>query len=128
MMLLNTCVLFWLEAAAGEISAPVTAELSRRDRPIFASAISAFELGLKVRQGLIRLPLACGPWLREVCRRRQITVLPINEDIAGASTELPAIHRDPCDRFLIATAQLNHLTLATPDATIRQYPNLNTLW
>jgi PIN domain nuclease of toxin-antitoxin system len=55
-------------------------------------------------------------------------VLPINDAIVGASTELPALHRDPCDRFLIATAQLNDLTLATPDSRIRQYPHLRTLW
>lgn len=128
MILLDTCVLFWLEHAPGQISASVAAELSRPDLPVFASAISAFELGLKVRQGLIKLPLTIGPWIREVCRRRNITVLPVNEEIAGASTELPAIHRDPCDRFLIATAQLNNLILVTPDPKIREYPNLKTLW
>ncbi len=128
MILLDTCVLFWLEQAPGDISAPVTAQLSRPDLSIYASAISAFELGLKVRQGFIKLPRPCGAWVREICDRRQITLLPINEEIAGLSTELPAIHRDPCDRFLIATAQIHKLTLATPDRTIHQYPNLKTLW
>ncbi|HOW65225.1 MAG TPA: type II toxin-antitoxin system VapC family toxin [Candidatus Paceibacterota bacterium] len=128
MMLLDTCVLFWLEQAPEQISPAVTSQLSRRDVPVFASAISAFELGLKVHQGLIKLPLPSGSWVREVCRRRYISVLPINEEIAGASTELPIIHRDPCDRFLIATAQLNKLILATPDPKIREYPNLKTLW
>jgi PIN domain nuclease of toxin-antitoxin system len=128
MMLLDTCVLFWLEQAPKQISAAVTAELSRLDLPVFASAISAFELGLKVRQGLIKLPLSTGPWVREVCRRRHITLLAIDEEIAGLSTELPAVHRDPCDRFLIASALANRLILATPDPKIREYPNLKTLW
>jgi PIN domain nuclease of toxin-antitoxin system len=128
MILLDTCVLFWLEQAPGQISPAVTSQLSRPDVPVYASAISAFELGLKVRQGLIKLPLSSGSWVREVCHRRYVTVLPINEEIASASTELPAIHRDPCDRFLIATAQVNHLALATPDPRIREYPNLTVLW
>lgn len=128
MILLDTCVLFWLEQAPGQISAPVAAELSRLDLPVFASAISAFELGLKVRRGLITLPLSSGLWVREVCRRRHITLLPINEEIAGFSTELPSLHSDPCDRFLIASAMAHDLILATPDPYIRKYPNLKTLW
>jgi PIN domain nuclease of toxin-antitoxin system len=41
---------------------------------------------------------------------------------------LPAIHRDPFDRLLIATAQQHRLTLLTPDASIAQYPNLQVAW
>jgi len=128
MTLLDTCVLFWLEQSPEEIPSSVSAELSSPTATIFASAISAFELGLKVRRKRIQLPLRPGAWVHEVCRRRAITLLPIDAELAGASTELPDIHRDPCDRFLIATAQAHNLTLATPDLCIRQYPNLKTLW
>lgn len=92
------------------------------------SGITAFELGLKVRRQLIQLPLPPGAWVTEVCRRRNIGIVPIDVAIAGAAMELPRVHSDPCDRFLIATAQRNRLTLATPDANIRRYPDLNTLW
>jgi len=44
------------------------------------------------------------------------------------SASLPALHRDPADRFLIATAQEHHLTLLTPDPAIRHYPRLKTRW
>lgn len=128
MILLDTCVLFWLEQDPAAISAPVTRALRSAHTSLFASAISAFELGLKVRDGRLRLPLPVADWVSEVCRRRGIALLPIQETTAGLSTELPPIHRDPCDRFLIATAQLYHLQIATPDPTIRKYPNLQTLW
>jgi len=55
-------------------------------------------------------------------------MLPIDAATTCRSTELPPIHRDPCDRFLIATAQLAELLLITPDEMIRQYPALNVLW
>jgi PIN domain nuclease of toxin-antitoxin system len=128
MMLLDTCVLFWLEHDPQAISTAVARSLKADDIAVFASAISVFELGLKVRDGQLRLPLPVAEWVGELCRRRQITVLPVNEAVAGLSTELPPIHRDPCDRFLIATAQLRRLRLATPDQTIRRYPNLQTIW
>lgn len=128
MMLLDTCVLFWLEHSPGRISEQVTSELSNPATSFFASGISAFELGLKVRRQLIQLPLSPGPWIGEVCRRRNIVIIPVDERIAGASTELPEIHRDPCDRMLVATARLHKLTLATPDRKIHEYPDLSTCW
>ena len=128
MILLDTCVLFWLECDPARISHNATAALRRRDSVVHASAISAFELGLKVRDRQMQLPLPAGEWVREVCDRRGIRLLPVDAEAAGRSTELPPIHRDPCDRFLIATAQIAGLALATPDKSIGQYPDLRIIW
>jgi PIN domain nuclease of toxin-antitoxin system len=128
MILLDTCVLYWLECDPGRISKRVGEALRRSDAVLHASAISAFEIGLKVRDKLIELPLPSGDWVSEVCGRRGIRLLPIDAATAGRSTELPPIHRDPCDRFLVATAQLAGLRLATPDEMIRQYPALDVIW
>jgi PIN domain nuclease of toxin-antitoxin system len=54
--------------------------------------------------------------------------LPVTSAIALRCAALPLLHRDPADRFLIATAQEHNLTLVTPNPAIRKYPNLNTLW
>lgn len=128
MILLDTCVLFWLECDSGRISPNASEALRRQDAVVHASAISAFELGLKVRDNQIQMPLPAGEWIREVCKRRGIRLLPVDAEIAGLSTELAPIHRDPCDRFLIATAQRAGLSLVTPDSFISQYPNLHVVW
>jgi PIN domain nuclease of toxin-antitoxin system len=128
MILLDTCVLFWLECEPGRISPAVSHAFRGSSALLHASAVSAFELGLKVRDGQLRLPLPTGEWVREVCSRRGIRLLPLDAIAAGRATELPLLHRDPCDRFLIATAQLAALTLVTPDEKIRQYPDLMVLW
>jgi PIN domain nuclease of toxin-antitoxin system len=128
MILLDTCVLYWLECDPGKISAAAAATLRAPESVLHASAISAFELGLKVRDDALNLPLPVGDWVAEVCRRRGISLLPIHAAIAGQSTALPPIHRDPCDRFIIATAQVCGLALVTPDVFIRQYPNLRVVW
>ena len=41
--------------------------------------------------------------------------------ICVRATELPAIHSDPCDRLIIATAQLHQLPVATTDHVFREY-------
>jgi PIN domain nuclease of toxin-antitoxin system len=128
MILLDTCVLFWFEFGPERISPNAREAMLATGTQLFASAISAFELGLKVRSGEIALPMPAGKWVREVCERRGIRVLPLDEEAAGFSTTLPMLHRDPCDRFLIATALLAGLAMVTPDDKIRQYPNLKVIW
>jgi PIN domain nuclease of toxin-antitoxin system len=42
-------------------------------------------------------------------------------NICVAPAELPSIHNDPCDRFIIATAKLNELTVVTIDENFEKY-------
>jgi PIN domain nuclease of toxin-antitoxin system len=128
MILLDSCVLFWLEQDPAKISAPAKQALTLPGALCFASSISALEIGLKVRRGQLRLPLPPGDWLQEVCSRRSIAELPVDFAVAASSASLPVIHKDPFDRILIATAMAHALTLVTPDSCIPQYPNLKTLW
>jgi len=47
--------------------------------------------------------------------------LPITFDHALAVQKLPALHRDPFDRMLIAQAQCEDLTVVTADSAIEAY-------
>jgi len=38
-----------------------------------------------------------------------------------AAAQLPPIHNDPCDRFIIAAAQLHGLTVVTTDEQFEKY-------
>lgn len=128
MILIDTCVLFWLECDPGKLSSTAKYALGAPNTRIHASAISAFELGLKVRNQQLKLPIPISAWISEICIRRGIRLLPIDAVIAGRSTELPLIHKDPCDRFLIATALTFDLRMITPDASIKKYPDLKVIW
>ena len=50
-----------------------------------------------------------------------IEILPITPAHAAAIDDLPAIHRDPFDRLLIATAQCEFLRLMTRDSQLAAY-------
>lgn len=128
MILLDTCVLFWLEHDPGRISPEAAKAIRTPTTACFASSISALELGLKIARGKLKLPLPPGEWLREVCQRRGIEEIQVDFSIAGESALLPRIHDDPFDRILIATAVQRSLRLATPDGHISQYPGLAVLW
>ena len=48
-------------------------------------------------------------------------MLPLTEEAAALAAELPLHHRDPADRFIIATAKLNDIPVITTDRNFSQY-------
>jgi len=53
--------------------------------------------------------------------RTAITPLPVHHRHALHVATLPALHRDPFDRLLIAQAQLERLPILTADAQLARY-------
>ncbi|MFE7773071.1 type II toxin-antitoxin system VapC family toxin [Streptomyces sp. NPDC057445] len=82
-----------------------------------ASAATPWEIAIK--QSLGRLS---GPDdLAERVRDSQFTALPITAGHGVRAGRLPAHHRDPFDRLLVAQAQIEGLTPATRDKGIQAY-------
>jgi PIN domain nuclease of toxin-antitoxin system len=57
----------------------------------------------------------------DVLAQHSLTEVLLSSKIAIASTKLPMVHKDPCDRFIIATAQLEGLSVVTADRKFRKY-------
>lgn len=119
-MIFDTCALLWLARGDGKLSK--AAERRIDAAPIvYVSAISGFEIGSKCRKAKLELPALPGEWLDAVLKHHGLTVFPLDLAICVRATELPAIHRDPCDRLIIATAQLHQLPVVTDDPIFREY-------
>jgi PIN domain nuclease of toxin-antitoxin system len=128
MILLDTCSLLWLADDPSRLSEPARDVLRQPGLAVYASAFSAFELGLKVAKHKLGLPKPLKEWFPAVCAQFAVRELPLTATIAAAATELPNLHADPADRILIATALEHNLTILTPDDKMRQYPRVRTLW
>ncbi len=50
-----------------------------------------------------------------------LAVQPLDWDVCIAATELPPLHKDPCDRFIIATAKMRHMPVVTSDPSFAAY-------
>ena len=48
--------------------------------------------------------------------------------IAALAMRLPHIHKDPCDRLIIATAAVHRLKIVTRDATFPLYAEAQVVW
>ena len=119
-MILDTCALLGLAQGEGELS---EAALQRIDaaRVVYISAISGFEIGIKVQKGKLALPARPADWFAAVLAHHNLEVLPLDLEICIRSMELPAMHADPCDRMIIAAAQVHHMPVVTTDPIFVQY-------
>jgi len=128
MILLDTCALLWLAIEPDRLSEAAREGLAAAGEFVWVSSISAWEIGWKHRCGKLELSLAPDAWWLRALEQHALKELPISAAIALRSATLPSLHRDPADRFLIATAQEHNLVLLTPDPAIQQYPGLRTRW
>lgn len=108
-------VLWWLEGSAS--LGPRSRELIANADQAFVSAVTPWELGIKRALGKLSMPND----LTEVLEAGGFTSLAVSASHAEVAPALPAIHRDPFDRMLVAQAQLESLVLVTADTALANY-------
>ena len=91
------------------------------------SAISCWELVLLERFRRIELPLPVDKWLKEALRGSDVQVLPVSGTVAQRAGQLPYHHKDPADRFIIATAIVSKIKLISLDSCFPLYSELDDL-
>jgi PIN domain nuclease of toxin-antitoxin system len=85
------------------------------------SAASVWEATIKHARGKLPLPDGLTALVATSVRDAGMTRLAIDDRHALAVADLPALHRDPFDRLLIAQALVEGLTLVTADDKVRAY-------
>jgi PIN domain nuclease of toxin-antitoxin system len=120
MMLLDTCAVLWLVHDQSKIS-PDTLSRIESAPVVYISAISGFEIGLKCRAGKLTLPMPPADWIKEVVEHHNLSILDLDLETCVKATELPPIHRDPCDRLIIATALAQGMPVVTGDKRFAEY-------
>jgi PIN domain nuclease of toxin-antitoxin system len=97
-------------------------ESARRNEELFVSSISVWEIGVHIAKGRIQLSVPLREWVDRTLSTCGLRFFPIDARTAAETTLLPgAVHGDPADRFLIATARVHGITLVTRDDAILTY-------
>ncbi|MGA5197632.1 type II toxin-antitoxin system VapC family toxin [Streptomyces exfoliatus] len=113
-LLLDThVVLWWLNGDLPD----ETRDLLARERWVYMSAVTPWELSVKQATGKLDAPAD----VAEKARDTQFLALPIIAEHGIRAGQLPPHHRDPFDRILIAQAQTEGLTLVTRGKHIPRY-------
>lgn len=131
MILLDTHALIWW--VSGDARLPeAAATLIRQnlaENAVLISAISAWEVAQLVARDRLVLSRPVSDWLDLVRTIDGVRFVPIDHRVAVESVSLPGdFHKDPADRFLVATARLLGATLLSCDDKIRAYAHVNTFW
>jgi PIN domain nuclease of toxin-antitoxin system len=115
-LLLDTHVVIWWLADDPTLSDDVKSLLDE-EPDVFLSAATVWEIAIKQALGKLVEP----PDLADIVVAVGFRALPMTSAHAIAAARLPAIHRDPFDRMLVAQARSEDLTLLTRDAAIQKY-------
>ena len=116
-LLLDTHVLLWWLTDPAKLSRPAREAITNAENLVFVSAASIWEMTIKSDLGKLEMP----DDLTQQMQAERFEELPIRISDARLVATLPAFHRDPFDRMLIAQAKNNSLTLVSHDRLVLAY-------
>jgi PIN domain nuclease of toxin-antitoxin system len=120
-LLLDTQLLLWAAGQPEKLSAEARTLVEAADNELLFSAVSVWEITIK--KGLGRPDFRVEPRvLRRGLLDNGYVELPITSQHAVGVDSLPALHRDPFDRLLVAQAQAEGIMLITADPRVAEYP------
>jgi PIN domain nuclease of toxin-antitoxin system len=114
-LLLDTHIWLWGLLDPEKLNRRVARALEDTDNELWLSPISVWELMMLVDKGRIVLKSDVDVWIAEAFETAPLKEATITNDIARETKSVRLPHRDPADRFLVATARVLDLTLVTAD-------------
>lgn len=131
MILLDTNAWLWwtIRPEGMPARARSLADAAAGDGALAVSVVSVWEIAVKTALRKLQLGMAAREWVARASRAPGLRILPVDSDIALASTELPPpFHRDPADRLIVALARRLRAPLLTSDRKILEYPHVESCW
>ena len=120
-VLLDTHVWLWSLSEPGRLSREARRILASRRNAVHLSAVSAWEIAIKVAVGKLGLPEPPGSYVPTRMARQGLIPLVVTHAHALAVANLPLHHRDPFDRLLVAQSLVERLPLLTADPAFGPY-------
>lgn len=102
--------------------------LADTENSVHLSPVSVWEALLLARKGRVLLRPDPAAWVRTALQVSHAVMAPLTHEIAMQSENLPGFEsQDPSDRFLVATALVDELTIVTMDAAMLAYDRVTTI-
>ncbi len=120
-LLLDTHLLLWAAGDQGRLSRAARALIENPDNELIFSAASLWEIAIKRTLGRDDFRADPRLLLRGLLDNGYLE-LPVTSEHALALDDLPAIHKDPFDRILVAQATVEGMVLLSTDPVVARYP------
>ena len=119
--LLDTHIFLWWNLGNGQLSERVVDIISDGSNEIYLSAVSAWEIAIKVAKKRLTIPEEPARFVPSRMRLHGFQPMLIQIHHATQVYGLPLHHADPFDRLLIAQSQVESMPLISVDTNIMNY-------
>ena len=126
-LLIDTHVLIWIRREPHRLPQRVTALLNDNQQNIFVSAISAWEIGTKLRIGKLDFPQNFLDTFEDSACQLGFEPLALTAQHAVEGAKIGSPHKDPFDRMLAGQALVEDLKLVSADPHFRS-SGIEPLW
>ena len=126
-LLLDTHIWIWNDVEPWKLSSEVQRELASPNNELWVSPVSIWEMVVLLEKRRINLKQDFGQWVEGSRRDLQLKEAFLTLEVAQELRFTMAGHRDPADRFLVATAKVYDLTLVTADERLTRVQGLKVL-
>ena len=126
-VLLDTRAFLWWVLEDPRLSARAQSVIKAQESDVLVSAVSAWEIAIKSADARLDLPELARTYVPDRIAANGFRELDVTVEHAARVAGLPAIHRDPFDRLLIAQAQVEGIPIVTSDPAIARY-DVDIIW
>jgi len=126
-LLLDTHIWIWSDLEPWRLTSDVTRILSDTENELWLSPVSVWELIVHVEKKRITLEKDVLSWIATSKQELSLREAPMSWAVAEELRFVVLRHRDPADRFLVATARVQDLTLVTADRMLMEIDGVRIL-
>ncbi len=121
-LLLDTHTFSWWSSHSSRLSDRALSLCTDPANTLLLSVASVWEMQIKQQVGKLHLSVPLADLIAGQRRSNNLQVLTVELSHVLALDTLPAHHKDPFDRLLIAQATVESVALVSHDAIFGQYP------
>jgi PIN domain nuclease of toxin-antitoxin system len=126
-LLLDTHIWLWSVGESDRIKGRLFRALRDPHNELWVSPVSTWEISLLYDSGRLKLTDSPEAWVQKAMAMAPLREAPLTHEIALATRSVRLAHRDPADRFLVATALVHGLTLVTADRQLSRLDQIKVL-
>lgn len=126
-LLLDTHIWIWNDLEPWKLASDINRALANPENQLWLSPVSIWEITVLLEKRRINLKQNFRSWADESVRDLQLQEAVISWEVAHEMCYTLLGHRDPADRFLVATAKVYDMTLVTADERLMSVPGLRVL-
>ncbi len=126
-LLLDTHIWIWAYSEAHKLSSEVARAVMDPGNDRYFSAVSVWEIIVLLEKKRIRMGTDFGQAFKESKQELNLIELGVTWEVAHELRFTLLGHRDPADRFLVATAKVYDLTLVTADERLMRIAGIKVL-